>query len=47
MNRLSRREILEGLKRQGIIGLSRIKSECRRYESREFSLMNSRLKNKT
>jgi hypothetical protein len=29
---LSRREIIEELKRQGVQGLSRIKSECRRFE---------------
>ena len=32
MFRLSRREILEELMRQGVYGLSRIKSECRRFE---------------
>jgi hypothetical protein len=32
MIRLSRREIIEELVRQGIHGLSRIKSECRRFE---------------
>jgi len=29
---LSRREIIEELIRQGVYGLSRIKSECRRFE---------------
>jgi hypothetical protein len=29
---LSRREIIEGLKRQGLYGLSKIKTECRRFE---------------
>jgi hypothetical protein len=33
MFRLSRREIIEELIRQGVNGLSRIKSECRRFES--------------
>ncbi|MGO9145987.1 MAG: hypothetical protein ACLQDF_06425 [Desulfomonilia bacterium] len=32
MFRLNRREIIEGLIRQGVYGLSRIKSECRRFE---------------
>ncbi|MGC9323501.1 MAG: hypothetical protein ACP5G0_02015 [Desulfomonilia bacterium] len=32
MYSLNRREILESLVRQGITGLSRIKSECRRFE---------------
>ncbi len=32
MFKLSRREIIEGLMRQGVYGLSRIKSECRRFE---------------
>jgi len=33
MFRLSRREIIDALMRQGMHGLSRIKSECRRFES--------------
>ena len=32
MQRLTRREILKALKRQGIYGLSRIKAETRRFE---------------
>jgi hypothetical protein len=32
MFRLSRREILEELIRQGVYGLTRIKSECRWFE---------------
>jgi len=32
MLRLNRREILEELIRMGVYGLSRIKSECRRFE---------------
>ncbi|MDT8272774.1 MAG: hypothetical protein RRA35_06245 [Desulfomonilia bacterium] len=32
MDGLNRREILECLVRQGVRGLSRIKSECRRFE---------------
>jgi hypothetical protein len=30
--KLSRREILEALKRQGVYGVSRIKSECHKVE---------------
>ena len=33
MIKLSRREIIEELMRQGVHGLSRMKSECRRFES--------------
>jgi hypothetical protein len=33
MIKLSRREIIEELKRQGVHGLSKIKIECRRFES--------------
>lgn len=32
MIRLSRKEILEELVRQGVHGLARMKSECRRFE---------------
>jgi hypothetical protein len=32
MIRLSRKEIIEELVRQGVYGLSRIKFECRRFE---------------
>jgi hypothetical protein len=32
MIKLSRREIIEELMRQGVHGLSRIKNECRRFE---------------
>ncbi len=33
MIKLSRREIIEELMRQGVHGLSRMKFECRRFES--------------
>jgi hypothetical protein len=47
MDKLTRRESIEALKRQGVHGLLRIKSERRRCESWAARLMNGSLKNRT
>ncbi len=42
VSRLDRREILECLKRQGVQGLARIKTECRRFEHYRDGILDNR-----